>query len=56
MKLIIGKPTWIMLESMRGMPTSRAMRAPISSVRAAIPSEIRLSVFARSSTDVVDQL
>ena len=55
-KLIIGSPTWIMLERVSGIPTSREMRAAMSSVLATMPSEIRERVFALSSTAVVDQL
>ena len=45
----------MMLDSVKGMPTSWAMRVAISSVRADRPSWIRARILPRSSADVADQ-
>ncbi len=50
-----GRPTWIMPDSERGMPSSCEMVLAISSVRAARASPMRMSVLARSSREVLDQ-
>ena len=54
-KLITGRPTWMRLDKVNGMPTSWAMRVAISSVRAVNPSWTRARILPRSSADVCDQ-
>ncbi len=55
-KVAVGRPAWIISESLSGMPTSCAITAAISSMRAPRASAIRFIQLARSSSDVADQL
>ena len=55
LKVRIGTPTWIIRESVIGMPSSWAMMAAISSPRASMPSATAVSSAARSCQGVCDQ-
>jgi hypothetical protein len=55
LKLLMGRPAWIMRLSHFGMPASRVTTVAISSMRAARPSPMRVSALARSSGVVRDQ-
>ena len=55
-KLIVGSPAWIMCASLIGMPSSCAISAAISSIRALSACAIRASQSARSSTVVSDHV
>ena len=54
-KLPCGRPTWMSVDSILGMPTSSLTMFATSSARALRPSLMRVRNLARSCTDVCDQ-
>ena len=53
-KSIAGSPAWIMVESWRGIPTSREMSAAISAERSASFADIAWQAAARSCAGTCD--